>query len=302
MFLEELMNFKILNMKMVLFLPVITSLNYNRYSMKNFLLMIMLMLLAACGNNTQNSNDNSTDSNIVEQAGVNETLNTEASENIKPNLQKYTWEFGMCEYTGTFDANKYTKEQFKNTIEWLLLGKGTTTSVSIFKIEDLGTINQSDLEKEFAESLQNLNSLEFVGTPFFIDLKKKRINEIERQKLLTFMQIESYKNPKVLNNDSYSKNNCGKYTSALIKGGDALLAAWKEMAEKWRNDGNSSAWERYNNEYSSANKLDYARVSVTTFGWWNCVNESIERVDGYVAHDEQFVKLFNDVKKTCEEP
>ena len=67
----------------------------------------MLMLLAACGNNTQNSNDNSTDSNIVEQAGVNETLNTEASENIKPNLQKYTWEFGMCEYTGTFDANKY---------------------------------------------------------------------------------------------------------------------------------------------------------------------------------------------------
>lgn len=259
---------------------------------------ITLLMVNCAGN--QSSQEAVVDSISIQENDEVKVADAKKEPSAKP--KKYTWQFEMCEYTGIYDANQCTKEQFDNTIEWLLLGRGTTTSLSIFNMQDVESINQNAIEEEFAESLQQLNTLKFVNTPFFIELKQKRIEEIARLKLLTLMQIASYKNPEVLNSDSYSKNNCGKYTRALIEGGAALLAVWKEMAEKSRDGGNSNAWERYTNEFNSDHKLDHACVSVTTFGWWNCVNESIERPDGYIAHEEQFIKLFSDVKKTCEEP
>lgn len=163
-------------------------------------------------------------------------------------------------------------------------------------------VNKQEAEQKFNESLKALNSLEFVNTPYFNKIKQKRIKEIERLKLLSLLEIESYSNPKILMNDSYSKEQCSEYTNALIAGGDVLLKMRKKMAEESRDEGNTDAWGRYIKEKESGNEMEYARVFVTTFGWWNCVNNSIERVDGNDVNLSGFMKLFDNITTECEEP
>ncbi|MDF1547977.1 MAG: hypothetical protein P1P88_09140 [Bacteroidales bacterium] len=271
--------------------------------MKNLLFLISLIAFVACNTNQQGEMEDKQEvSSINATVAVEQSVKTEAIENLPPKLKKYTWQFGMCEYQGSYDASKYTEKQLNNTIRWLLNGEGASKPSSIFNIGDVAKIDREAIDTEFKQIVQTISDAEIVNTPYFKQLKQKKLEEIKRLHLLTLMEIDAYKNPAVLNNDSYSKNSCSKYTNALIEGGAMLLAVWKEMAEKSKEEGNTSAWERYLNEFNATNKMDYARIHVTTFGWWNCVNESIERVDGYLAHDNQFIKLFSDVKKICEEP
>ncbi len=269
--------------------------------MKKILYLAFTLIFWGCNNQQNEQKTSATENNTKEQKTENQAENQNKTIlPLKP--ETFTWFFGMCDYTATFDADLYTKEELENTLKYLIQGEGTSKSVTIFTPEDLRKIDKKVLEKEFTEILNSLHSLKFVNTPYFNEIKQKRIKEIERIELLTFIEIESYKNPKVLESDKYSKENCSEYTNALIAGGDKLLALRKKMAELSRDEGNNNAWNDYLAETKSDKRLELARIFVSTFGWWNCVNESIERVEGDEAHQAGFLKLFNDVKVECEEP
>ena len=221
---------------------------------------------------------------------------------LAPKPEKFSWFFGMCNYTGTYDANKYTEEQLKNTLDYLIHGKGTLKLFSIFTPDDLKRIKERDIEQEYNKILKELKSIEFVNTRYFNEIKQKQIKHVERMKTLSLLEIKSYSDPKVLLNDPYTKEHCTEYTNALIAGGDALLDMRKKMAEESRDSGNNAAWPKYIEESESSNKLELARIYVSTFGWWNCVNNGIEYLDEYELHESGFLSLFNDITKECEEP
>lgn len=259
------------------------------------LLLSASLLIFSCSQPENKSETKQNDTSKVQEV-------TEQEANLPPKPEKFTWFYSMCTYTGTFDANKYSKKQLENALKYLIIGEGTIGSFSIFTPADLERVNKTEVENEFNETLKSLNTLEFPKNTMFDEIKQKRIKEVKRLKLLSLMQLESYSNPKVLNNDNYSKENCTRYTKALIEGGDALLKMRKIMAEESRDDGNTSAWEQYTEENSSENKLQLARIFVTGLGWWNCVNNSIERVDGDAFHKSVFLKCFSNVTEECEEP
>ncbi len=269
--------------------------------MKKTLFFFLAAIMFSC-NNGSKKQEQSASSDIADEQVAEVKSKVEKKKNLPPQSEKYTWFFEMCDYSGTYDANQYSDQQLENTLKWLLKGEGTMKPFSIFQPGDLNRLDRDEVEREFDQILANLKSLEFVETPYFNELKESRIKEVERLQLLSLMQIESFSNPEVFRQDAYSKEQCSEYTNALIAGGDELLAMRKKMAEQSRDEGNSSAWEQYIEEAHSDNELELARIHVSTFGWWNCVNSSIERIDAYEAHENKFLELFQEVTRECEQP
>ena len=122
---------------------------------------------------------------------------------------------------------------------------------------------------------------------------------------LTKMKGEAFSNPSVLLNNKYIDKNsdCQKYAIALNSGEEAILKAWEEwIYESKKNNGNPEAYiERYRDNFNSSNRMDYARIDLITFAWWNCVNH----LNQYPDHDKlssEFEKLFIRTEYDCEEP
>jgi hypothetical protein len=258
--------------------------------------LLFVIVLCGCGGE-QNKKDQATQHDIEEG----QLDHVQQEKNIPLKNEEFTWFFEMCDYEGTYVAGKYTTKQLENTLQYLVSGEGTSQPFSIFSPDDLKRVNRVEVERKFDKTLKSLKTLEFVNTPYFNEIKQKRIAEIERLKLLSLIQIDSYSKPKVLLSDDYSKVQCDEYTNALIAGGDELLSMRKKMAEQSRDEGNSLAMSRFIEETQSGEQLEFARVFVSTFGWWNCVNYSIERVETWEAH-KRFIQLFDEITEECEEP
>jgi hypothetical protein len=173
---------------------------------------------------------------------------------------------------------------------------------TIFNSDDLKRARERNVEKEYDKILKELNSKEFINTPFFDEIKQKRVEQVERIKALSLLELESYSNPSVLLKDPYTKNHCKEYVDALIASGNTLLEMREKMAKKSIENGNDLAWDRYLEDSKSPNKLELAQIYVTTLGWWNCVNKSIDYLDGYELHESGFLSLFQNITKECEEP
>ncbi len=85
-----------------------------------------------------------------------------------------------------------------------------------------------------------------------------------------------------------------------------LLNAWEALVEeKCRNNGSPESLRReYREQNASPQRLEYARMFVTTFGWWNCANHSIEYAPANtMAQNEAFRKLFSKtINLACDDP
>jgi hypothetical protein len=60
--------------------------------------------------------------------------------------------------------------------------------------------------------------------------------------------------------------------------------------------------DEFENNLHAQNKNEYAMVDLITFGWGNCANNSIKRVE----YDEKMTKAFNSlfikIDSQCDEP
>ena len=50
--------------------------------------------------------------------------------------------------------------------------------------------------------------------------------------------------------------------------------------------------ERYNEKYNSKDRLIHAKIELMTFGWWNCANHEIKRVNEDGTTEEEFNEKF----------
>lgn len=235
------------------------------------------------------------------------TIENERNDSSEVNISNtqsdtFNWQYTLCDYIGSYNSEKFNKKQLENTLKYLVNSDGTSISVIVFTVRDLNDYKHENVKLEFDDRLRKLKTLEFVKTPFFEKIKEKRIQEVERTKLLTLMKLDAYTNAEVLRNDKYSKEQCAEYTNALIAGGQTLLELRKKMAEEASKAGNEIAMEKYLEETKTNNELLLARIYVSSMGWWNCVNNSIDRVDEHEAHQNGFLKLFESVSFECEEP
>ncbi len=217
--------------------------------------------------------------------------------------QKRTFEFyeGLCDYQCTYDAKKYTQQELQNTLDHLLFSTYISASATAWKINDIPNLSFADIQNECNDKLKSLNELSVVNSKFWEGVRQSRIREITEICELKKITVQAYENPKILMTFEKADSLSSYYRLALINGGDDLIAAWFQLNEfqKSQNGFPERLQQRFDEQLNSPLKLEYARLQVMMFGWWNHANHLIYHDTGENYFNE-FKKLFLNIEEDCE--
>lgn len=239
---------------------------------------------------------------------VNKDKNVERKIALSKNSETtavFKWTTELCENTGTYNPKKYSEVQLKNTYDlWFTFsGVALETNSNAHFIEDIKKLNIYKLMSEYIDK-KALYNRKIVSTPFWNKLKAEKLQELEDEYELKKITIEAYSNPLILLNNKYSKY-CSEYAEVLSSNDTIeLLKSWRNLIEnlKSKNGAPEKFMEKYNEKYNSKDRLVYAKIELMTYGWWNCCNSKIKRVDDYGSMGKEFNKLFIQIKTECDEP
>lgn len=217
----------------------------------------------------------------------------------------FKWTTELCENTGTYNPKKYSEVQLQNTYDlWFTFsGIALETNSNAHYLEDIDKLSSDKLLSEYIEK-KALYNRKTVSTPFWNKLKAARLQELEDEYQLKKITIEAYSNPSVLLNNKYSKY-CSEYAQVLSSNDTIeLLQSWQNLLEKQKitNGAPEKLIERFNEKYNSKERLTYAKIELMTYGWWNCGNSQIKRVNDDGTMEKEFNKLFLQIKTECDEP
>lgn len=227
---------------------------------------------------------------------------------VPAQLKKYRWDEEFCTFEGTYNARNYTAAQLKNTHRlWttqdFYLDDFNATA---FKIEDIAKLpSVAYLEADFRRKTDALQRLDIVKTPYWSEFKKRKLKSLEQQLELARSAILAYTKPAEMKKLTFADKCVQKFANPLIAGGDDLLNLWRAVNEDLRRKNADPDRVRRDFEAQSASpdRFKYAQVEVITFGWWNCVNEYVDRGDDYEVMAKNYNKLFTKVREiNCDEP
>jgi hypothetical protein len=221
-------------------------------------------------------------------------------------LATYTWgsESDMCQFTGRYNPRRYSKAQLDNVHRLMLSGSTMvfTSNATVHRPADLARLSLDTLRAQYERGIKRIRSMRVVPQPTWVRLKKQAIQEIEDDYQAHKLYIEAFRNPAVLL--SKSPENCKKYIQGLATQNDSLtLSNWRDFVkEQGQLTGSSEPYaSRGNAEADLSEQLLHAKIDLLTYGWFNCVNTTIRRVQRNQELDEQFNRLFTNVQADCED-
>lgn len=218
------------------------------------------------------------------------------------------WNTELCEFSGTYNARKYSAAQLRNTLKLFSPGEfGLNVDATVWRFEDIGALDVAKLDRQYEAVMADLKSLEIVKSPYWESVRQKKINEINEVYRLSRVTMQAYTKPAVLRDYQGAEVCKANFAEPLIAGGDRLLSAWRGVNEdsRARNADPDRLRRIFDEQNVSRDRLRFARVEVMSFGWWNCANNFIEYEDGMagVRHEREFKKLFTRVRTVrCDEP
>jgi hypothetical protein len=130
-------------------------------------------------------------------------------------------------------------------------------------------------------------------------MRQARLKELKESYELRSLAIRAYTNPKVLKQQKTP--GCSNTEKALILGGDVLLAYWKKQHEQELVGAldPASIQQDFNQKWESKDKLLWARIEVTRYGWWNCISEKQLADISESEIENAFNRLFLEVRENC---
>ena len=221
---------------------------------------------------------------------------------VADSLATFHWESEMCTYTGRYNSKKYTAQQLADTHD-LLSGGLLTTSATVFRPEDIPKLSVDTLEAEYAKVLAHLKGLQPVPGATWQELKRRKLQELNDEYRATKLTMLGYANPRLLVNSTYPAA-CKTYVKGLAAENDSMIiASWQQLVREQQKNNSipESLQERFEQEATAPNWHEYAQVALISFGWWNCVNETIRRAEPTEKMYRQYEQLFVHVQSECED-
>lgn len=221
----------------------------------------------------------------------------------------YKWNDETCNYESTYDKTMYTENQLKNCYSLTYnYHFQISHTPSVYRPEDIQNLNIDTLDNEYNFKYKRLLSLDLPKTEYWNELRKSILIELEQFYKLSRIAYKGFFDPSILKDWFYQDSCLKKHANALIAGEDSLLNDWYELTSilVQKNCCPDKVWEKYTMQYASEKRFEYARVDVTTFGWWNCAIKHVDRSDDKFdleTKNEMFLKLFIKTEtKDCDEP
>jgi hypothetical protein len=235
---------------------------------------------------------------------INEDRSVQQS--INDTTSVFAWTTELCENKGTYYPRKYSAEQLQNTYDlWFRFsGIALETDGTANKPEDISTLDTNKLANEYKKQKKYLEQIVIVNLTYWQKLKQLKIQELEDEFELKKITIQSYSNTSVLQSNRFSKY-CPDFVRVLTSNDTSeLMTFWKGFADKQslKNGSPEKYMEKFYEKFNSKNRLNYARVDLITYGWWNCANHTLTHIHRDGQMEEEFNKLFLDIKSECEEP
>ena len=218
--------------------------------------------------------------------------------------EKFEFTEGLCLYTGVYSADQYTALELQNTFENLCFSfSETKTPFAAWNLAEIDKLDVLAKDAECKALITKYEQLDIVNAAVWEEARANRIRAISESCALQKLTIIAYQYPDTLNSFGKSDSLTAYYRAALIAGGDDLLAAWQTLNEmqKARNGNPQRLQNIFDQRNNSPLKLEYARLEVMMFGWWNHANHLIfhdEHSDYWPAFEKLFIKL----DRECEEP
>lgn len=219
-------------------------------------------------------------------------------------FSEFEYSEDFCSYKATFDSTKYTRAQLQNTLDHLCIGTYFQSKSTAWNPDQVKKLNVADVQAECSEIIHELETLEFVDDPFWAQLRQKRIEFYKSSAKLIEITILAYTNPEVLLDYDLVDSTCIYYRDALIAGNQDMLDAWIKLNEiKKSKNGNPELVQRkFDEKYNSQNRLEYARIDIMQFGWWNNANHLLPHINEEQSFFEELKKVFVEIDYDCLEP
>ncbi|OON67476.1 hypothetical protein [Hymenobacter sp. CRA2] len=217
----------------------------------------------------------------------------------------FTWEDEVCLNKGYFAPGQYTQQQLRDTHK-LINYPGIAETRDIWHLAEMqpDTIAQriSQLDQEYAQRLAELRALQVVPQAYWRKLQQLRVLELEESYRLTRLTFQGHVTPGVLVGAS-SAPACQAYAQVLASPDTAVLVrAWRRLVDeqKTHNSVPASLEAEFQQQNHSPERLQYARLELMKYGWWNCVNGMKKYGDVYDQQQPSlaFDKLFTKVERT----
>lgn len=216
------------------------------------------------------------------------------------------WEDEMCEYSGTYDPKLHTAARLRNTLKLSMPGNYLLeTNTTAWSYGDIAKLDVAALDAEYKRKLAELNALDVVNVPYWQEFKARKIREFEDVYRFERTSMLGYADPSKLLDYTSAPDCATRYARPLIAGGDQLLAAWLSVnVESRKNNADPDRLKRiFEQQLRSPDKMKFALIEVMNFGWSNCANALIERIEYDGTPEAEFKKLFKKVKTLrCYEP
>lgn len=220
----------------------------------------------------------------------------------------FKWSDELCDYSGTYNSKKYTEKQIEDTHKlFRTVGIPFEFQATVWNFSEIETLDVAVLEAEYKQKRAELAALDIVKTPFWEGVRQGKLKEMDQVYKLSLVTAKAYKDPAVLRTYETADACKAKYAESIILGGDNLLRIWREVnkASQVRNSDPGRLQRKFDEQFASADRLNFALVETMAFGWWNCANATIEYEpsEGDGSRDREFRKLFVRVRTlACSEP
>lgn len=220
----------------------------------------------------------------------------------------FKWSDELCDYSGTYDAKKYTSKQIGDTFKLVQMrGIPFEFQATVWNYSELDALRVEDLEKEYKAKRAEVAALDLVKSPFWEKVRQSKLKEMDQVYRLSLVTARAYREPQVLRTYEGADSCKLKYAEPIIAGSDSLLTIWREVNKESQSKNSDPArlQRKFEEQFASADRLKFALVETMAFGWWNCANEYIEYepTDADGSRDREFRKLFVRVRTiACSEP
>ena len=218
------------------------------------------------------------------------------------------WFTETDQFTGTFNPKLYTKKQIEDT-EKLCVGHfgsynktGLHESEGVLDATEIRTKTALDILNDRNENKTKIENLALIQQKFWIELKDKKLKEVEDEFRLQEIVLKAYTNPTVLLDNEFAKL-CPEFV-AIANTSDTtkLLESWERLFEG-KEYGDKNIHNFYTKYKTQVDRYLNARADIITFGYWHCTceklaisngNNSLEELNKLV---EEFNKLFVEIKQ-----
>jgi hypothetical protein len=213
--------------------------------------------------------------------------------------ETFEWKAGICQMTGVIDTSKANEIELNNALYIICQPSGLTRPFLWNKPTDSSFVNLETVKREYLLKKAELTSCALPRGIYWEQMRQARLKELKDSYELRSLAIRAYTNPKVLKQQKTP--GCSNTEKALILGGDALLAYWKKQHEQELVGAldPASIQQDFNQKWESKDKLLWARIEVTRYGWWNCISEKQLEEISESEIENAFNRLFLEVRENC---